>query len=301
MKIAIAGGTGMVGKKFSDFLLTSGHEVIVLTRGENRFQNGIQFVHWLTNSANPEAALEGIDAIVNLAGVSLNDGRWTEKQKEKIYQSRMESTDEVLRILNALEKKPSVYINASAVGIYPISTTTVYTENSTQKAKDFLGTVVKQWEVSALKAEALGIRTCLSRFGVILAKDEGALPLMILPYQLGVGGTVGSGKQWISWIHIDDVVKALLFVIEHETLSGPINFTSPNVKQMKHFGKSIGAALNRPHWLPVPSIALKLALGDKSVLVLEGQYVMPEKLLQANFLFKFISVEDAITDLLAIN
>lgn len=297
MKIAIAGGTGMVGKKFSNLLLNSGHEVIVLTRGENRFQHGIQYVNWLTVSAKPEVELEGIDAFVNLAGVSLNDGRWTKKQKQLIYQSRMESTDEVLRILNALKNKPRVYINASAVGIYPISTTTVYTENSTQKAKDFLGMVVQHWEERALKAEALGIRTCLTRFGVVLAKNEGALPLMVLPYRLGVGGTIGSGQQWISWIHIDDVVNALLFVIEHETLAGPINFTSPNVKQMKHFGKSIGAALHRPHWLPVPSIALKLALGEKSTLILEGQHVMPEKLLQAKFLFKFISVEDAITNI----
>ncbi|MEG0439914.1 MAG: TIGR01777 family oxidoreductase [Solibacillus sp.] len=296
MKIAIAGGTGMVGKKFSSLLLNSGHEVIVLTRGENTFQNGIQFVNWLTNSANPEAALEGIDAFVNLAGVSLNDGRWTVQQKEKIYQSRMESTDEVLRIFNALQNKPRVYINASAVGIYPVSTTAFYTENSTQKANDFLGTVVQHWEDRALKAEALGIRTCLARFGVILAKNEGALPLMTLPYRLGVGGTIGSGHQWVSWIHIEDVANALLFVIEHETLTGPLNFTSPNVKRMKHFGKSLGAALHRPHWLPVPSIALKLVLGEKSILVLEGQHVVPEKLLQANFLFKFISVEDAITD-----
>ncbi|MEK4427061.1 TIGR01777 family oxidoreductase [Solibacillus sp. FSL K6-1523] len=297
MKIAIAGGTGMVGKKFSNLLLKSGHEVIVLTRGENRYQNGIRFVNWLTNSATPETALEGIDAFVNLAGVSLNDGRWTVQQKEKIYQSRMKSTDEVLRIIKALQNKPHVYINASAVGIYPVSTTTIYTENSTLKAKDFLGTVVQHWEQRALEVEELGIRTCLTRFGVILAKDEGALPLMTLPYRLGVGGTVGSGKQWISWIHIDDVANALLFVIENETLTGPINFTSPNVKQMRNFGKSIGAAFHRPHWLPVPSIALKLALGEKSALVLEGQYVMPEKLLQANFPFKFISVEDAITDL----
>lgn len=297
MKIAIAGGTGMVGKKFSSLLLNSGHEVIVLTRGENRFQNDIQFVNWLTDSAKPEAALEGIDAFVNLAGVSLNDGRWTEKQKKLIYQSRIESTDEVLRIFKALHVKPSVYINASAVGIYPVSTTTVYTENSTQKANDFLGMVVQDWEERALKAKALDIRTCLTRFGVILAKDEGALPLMTLPYRLGVGGTVGSGQQWISWIHIEDVANALLFVIEHETLAGPINFTSPNVKKMKYFGQSLGAALHRPHWLPVPSIALKLALGEKSTLVLEGQHVMPEKLLKANFLFKFISVEDAIYNL----
>ena len=297
LKVAIAGGTGMVGRKFSELLLNSGHEVIVLTRGENHIKNGIRYVNWLTEHAQPELQLEQVDAFVNLAGVSLNAGRWTKQQKQKIYTSRMESTDEIMRILKIVTHKPRVLINASAVGIYPISKSAVYTEQSLEKADDFLGTVVDHWEQKALQALDLGIRTCLTRFGVILAKGEGALPLMVLPYQLGVGGTIGTGQQWLSWIHVDDVARALIFVIEHEELSGPINFTTPNVKRMKAFGQAIGKALNRPHWFPVPPPILKLALGEKSVLVLEGQHVLPEKLLNAGFEFQFTSVEDAIRNL----
>lgn len=300
MKIAISGGTGMVGRKFSDLLLANGHDVIVLTRGESYEANGIRYVQWLQEGTKPELQLENLDAFVNLAGVSLNEGRWTKEQKDKIYSSRMESTDEVLRILSVVQQKPHVLINASAVGIYPISETAIYTEQSPEKAQDFLGTVVQEWEQRALQAQKLGIRTCLSRFGVILAKGEGALPMMTLPYKLGVGGTIGSGMQWLSWIHVEDVASALLFVIENEALSGPINFTTPNVKRMKDFGKSIGAALHRPHWLPVPAAVLKLALGEKSVLVLEGQHVLPEKLLNAKFEFQFVSVQEAIRDLLYI-
>lgn len=297
MKVAIAGGTGMVGRKLSELLLASNHEVIVLTRSENRQENGIHYVQWLTNNAKPEHYLDGIDALVNLAGVSLNKGRWTNEQKEKIYASRMESTEEVLRIFDEIKNKPRVFVNASAVGIYPISETAIYTETSIEKADDFLGTVVQHWEARALQAENLNIRTCLTRFGVVLAKGEGALPLMVLPYQLGIGGTIGSGQQWLSWIHVDDVASGIIFTIEHDELLGPINFTTPNVKRMEDFGKAIGKALHRPHWLPVPSAVLKLALGEKSVLVLEGQHVLPEKLLNAHFEFKFVSVDKAIRDL----
>ena len=297
MKIAISGGTGMVGRKFSKLLLSEGHEVIVLTRGDSHQTGGIQYVQWLKENSNPEPHLENLDAFVNLAGVSLNDGRWTKQQKQRIYNSRMQTTDEILRIFHALQSKPLAFLNASAVGIYPISESAIYTEQSPEKAQDFLGTVVQHWENRAQLAHQLGIRTCFTRFGVILAKDEGALPLMVLPYKLGVGGTIGSGRQWLSWIHVDDVSKALLFVIKQQQLSGPINFTTPNVKRMKEFGKTIGAALHRPHWFPVPSAVLKLALGEKSILVLEGQHVLPEKLVNAGFEYQFASLRDAIRDL----
>ena len=297
VRVAIAGGTGMVGRKLSERLIENGHDVIILTRGEQQFKNGIQYVQWLNDDATPELYVENTDVFINLAGVSLNDGRWTEDQKEKIYNSRMDATDEVIRILQHLQYKPQILINASAVGIYPVSETAVYTEQSHEKANDFLGQVVAHWEEKALQAEQLGIRTCLTRFGVILQNGEGALPMMVLPYQLGIGGTIGSGNQWLSWIHIEDVVSAMLLLISDESLSGPINFTTPNVKRMREFGKSIGLALNRPHWLPVPSAVLKLALGEKSILVLEGQHVFPEKLLNANFEFQFVSVEDAIRNL----
>lgn len=295
MKVAIAGGTGLVGKKLCHLLKARGDEVIVLTRGESKFEENVQYVNWL-GEEKPDQALEGIDAFVNLAGVSLNDGRWTEERKEAIYMSRMNTTDEVLRIIESLHTKPQVLINASAVGIYPTSTFAVYTEQSNEFATDFLGKVVADWEQKANRATALGVRVCLARLGVVLDKEAGALPLIVLPYQLFVGGTVGSGEQWLSWIHIDDVCGAILHAIENTELSGPINFTSPNAKRMKQFGKIVGRTLNRPHWLPVPSFALKLALGEKSQLVLEGQYVVPEKLLQSGYQFKFPSVEDAIID-----
>lgn len=296
MKVAISGGTGLVGKKLCHVLKARGDEVIVLTRGESKFEENIQYVNWL-GEEKPEQALEGINAFVNLAGVSLNDGRWTEERKQAIYTSRMDTTDEVLRIIERLEKKPQVLINASAVGIYPTSTSAVYTEQSQKFATDFLGKVVADWEHNANRATELGVRVCLARLGVVLEKDKGALPLIVLPYQLLVGGTIGSGEQWLSWIHIDDVCGAILHAIENPELAGPINLTSPNAKRMKQFGKIVGQALNRPHWLPVPSFALKLALGEKSQLVLEGQYVEPEKLLQSGYQFKFTSLEDAIIDL----
>ncbi|MEO4055454.1 TIGR01777 family oxidoreductase [Solibacillus sp. CAU 1738] len=296
MKIAIAGGTGFVGQELTKLLCEQGHEVFILTRGEEKYIDGVQYLRWM-NGAKPEQSLEDLDAFVNLAGVSLNDGRWTASQKKAIYNSRMDTTDEVLRIFENLTERPSVYVNASAVGIYPTSTTAVYTENSSEQAHDFLGKTVADWEQKAMHAEQLGIRTCLTRFGVILGKNEGALPLIVLPYQLFVGGTIGSGEQWLSWVHVEDVARAILHAIETPELSGSINITSPNAKRMKSFGKTIARALAKPHWLPVPSIALKLALGEKSVLVLEGQYVVPEKLLDSGFIFKFTSLKNAINDL----
>lgn len=296
MKVAIAGGTGLVGSRLCDMLKKRGDEIIVLTRGQSKMKNGIPHIKWL-NGEKPESLLEDVDAFINLAGVSLNEGRWTIERKEAIYKSRMESTEEILRIIQHVKKKPDVLVNASAIGIYPASTTAVYTEESQEQSSDFLGTTVADWEAKALEANEFGVRVCLTRFGVVLGRDSGALPLIALPYLLFVGGTVGSGEQWLSWVHVDDVCGAIIHAMETPELDGPINVTSPNAKRMKQFGKTIGRTLNRPHWLPVPSAALKLALGEKSQLVLEGQYVVPEKLLSSGYHFQYASLEDAIIDL----
>lgn len=298
VNILISGGTGFIGNKLSNLLLEEGHNVFILTRGEAKVEDGITYVKWLKDGAKPEHHLPKIDAFVNLAGVSLNEKRWSDEQKEKILQSRIDTTDECLRIVKALDQKPSVFINASAVGIYPISKTTIYTEQSAEEADDFLGTVVKTWEAHASQIAELGVRTCYTRFGVVLGDGEGALPMMVLPYKFYAGGTVGSGDQWISWIHVEDLVRALLYIMENDEMEGVVNLTSPNPKRMKKFGQIIGQTLNSPHWLPVPSAALKLALGEQSILVLEGQYVMPEKLLASSFTFKFASLSDALDDLL---
>ena len=298
MNIVIAGGSGFIGKKLTQHFINHGHHVFILTRGEAKQEGYVTYVRWLQDDSLPEEHLSEIDAFINLAGVSLNEARWTEKQKAIILSSRIKATEECLRIVQALQHKPKVFINASAIGIYPISKTAIYTENSLEQADDFLGTVVKTWETKASEIAALGIRTCYARLGVILGAGEGALPLMTLPYKLFAGGTIGSGEQWLSWIHIDDVCRAILYLIEDDSVHGVVNFTSPNPKRMRTFGKMISEVLKRPHWLPTPSILLKLALGEKSVLVLEGQYVVPEKLLASQFQFKYTSLQDALKNLL---
>ena len=297
MRIVIAGGTGLLGKRLQKLFTLMQAEVLVLTTsGEDRFENGIQYVKWM-HGERPEHKLENADAFINLAGISLNDGRWTEKKKAALLSSRIKSTQEIIRIMFALNHKPAVLINASAVGIYSPSTTAIYTEESLAEESDFLSEVVHAWENEAAKAEGFGIRTCFMRFGVLLEKDAGALPMMVLPYQLFLGGTIGSGKQWVPWIHAEDAARAIAFTIENDNLRGPINVVSPNTIQMKQFGKIIGQALNRPHFFPVPSPLLKGLLGEKSILILEGQHVVPAKLIESGFTYKFPSLKNAILDL----
>lgn len=293
MKIVIAGGSGFVGQKLTEVLLQSGHEVVALSRSA---KNGA--VQWLTEGASPENKLGKIDAFVNLAGVSINDGRWSDEHQKQIYNSRMTATDELLRIISALPHKPAVLVNASAIGIYPSSESAIYTENSTAIADDFLGRTVDHWEQKAASVTAKGVRSVCMRFGVILGKGGGALPPMILPYKLFAGGKVGSGRQWLSWVHVEDVARAIAFAIEQENLQGPVNTTAPFPMQMDDFGKTIGSVMHRPHWFPVPSFIMKIALGKKSALVLEGQHVLPEKLLANGFVFKFPHLEQALQDIL---
>ncbi|MBT2584068.1 TIGR01777 family oxidoreductase [Planococcus sp. ISL-109] len=297
MKMAITGGTGFLGSALTELLLAKGHEVLILTRSNKATERGITYVQWLTEGAKPESQLEGIDAIVNLAGTSINDGMWTDKQKKKIYDSRVSATKEVLRIITALENKPEVLVNASAIGIYPASEHKTYTEADREYGTDFLAETVLAWESLAEQAKIDGVRTAYGRFGILLGKDDGALPLMALPYKLFAGGTVGTGRQWLSWIHVQDAARAILFAIEQHELSGPFNVTAPNPQRMKAFGKEIARALGRPHWIPAPSFALKAALGDKSRLVLQGQRALPTVLLEHGFRFEFPNLPEALADI----
>lgn len=296
MKIAITGGTGFVGSEFTKLLLQKGHEIYILSRSKHGTEHGITYVQWLTENANPEKQLEGVDAFVNLAGESINNGRWTETQKQKIYGSRIQTTDELLRIFNALTVKPKVLVNASAIGIYPASTSARYTEKSKEVGTDFLALTVRDWELKAQSAESLQIRVACGRFGIILGKSEGALPMMALPYKLFVGGPIGTGNNWMSWVHVKDVAGALLFAIEHP-IKGPFNVTAPHAKKMNDFGKILATVLKRPHYFPVPSFTLKFALGEKSQLVLEGQHVIPQVLLDKGYSFHFPNLESALREI----
>lgn len=297
MKIAITGGTGLIGTAVTDLLLKNGHEVFILTRSKKESDNSsLHFVEWLKDSSSPENELVGIEAFINLAGETIN-GRWTDEKKKKIMDSRMQATDEVLRILHALPVKPSVLVNASAVGYYGSAEQERFTERSNPKNQNFLSEVAKKWEMEAGKARELGIRTVFTRFGVILSKENGALSQMLLPYKMFVGGKIGSGRQWISWVHLDDAARLVQFAIESD-IDGPLNVTAPFPEQMNEFGKELGETLKRPHWLPVPSFAMKAILGEMSVLILEGQHAYPEKALQNGFEYRFPRLEAALKNLL---
>ncbi|MDF2037993.1 TIGR01777 family oxidoreductase [Cytobacillus oceanisediminis] len=299
MRIAIAGGTGFVGNTLVKKLLKKKHEIFILTRNKSDKQHSknLNYVQWLNDDDSPEDVLEGIDVFINLAGESINSGRWTEERKKRILNSRITATKEVLRIIGRLEEKPYTLINASAVGYYGTSQAETFTEASRKSGTDFLAETVRRWEEEASKAEEFEVRTVFCRFGIILEKNDGALPRMAFPYKLFAGGTVGTGSQWVSWIHLDDAVNGILFCIDQEQLQGPVNFTSPYPVTMKEFGQILGEVLNRPHWMPAPGFALKIALGEMSTLVLEGQKVLPEKLQSFGFDFLYPDLKAALGDI----
>ncbi|MBU8880591.1 TIGR01777 family oxidoreductase [Bacillus sp. FJAT-29790] len=299
MKIAVTGGTGFVGRSLTNELINKGHEVLVLTRNIKNKTNSKQlsYVQWLNEDDKPEETLEGIDVLINLAGESINSGRWTDERKGIILDSRISATREVLRIFKNLNKKPDTFINASAVGFYGTSVTKTYTEESIEAGLDYLAKTVQKWEIEAHKAQEIGIRTVLCRFGIILDKNNGALPRIALPYKLFTGGTVGTGNQWVSWIHLKDVIKGIMFAIKEELVEGPVNFTAPNPVTMREFGQTLGEVLHRPHWMPAPAFALKAALGEMSILVLEGQKVIPGKLVSNGYPFLFEDIRSALKDI----
>ncbi|OEF98521.1 TIGR01777 family oxidoreductase [Desulfuribacillus alkaliarsenatis] len=297
MRIAITGGTGFVGTALTELLINNGHEVVILTRKKplQKSDSRVEYIQWLSDTGH--ADLPVIDAIVNLAGASINN-RWTENYKQKIISSRVEATKEVINLIENSPVKPKVLINASAIGYYGTSTDRTFTEETDSAGDDFLASVVTRWEQEALKAEAYGVRVVCTRFGLILGKGEGALPKLVQPYKLYAGGPLGSGEQWYSWVHIDDVVGLIYFAILTNQLRGPVNAVAPTPVTMEDFGRALAKVLNRPHWLPTPAFILKLLLGEMSVLVLEGQRVIPEKALKHNYKFKYADINLALSNLL---
>jgi uncharacterized protein len=300
MKIAIAGGSGFIGTALTEKLTSSGHEVFILTRNkENKPEKeNVTYVEWLKEDAEPEKELNGVDTIVNLAGENLNSGRWTDEQKKKIMDSRITATRSVMELIENLEPKPEALINASAVGYYGTSFTETFTESHSKSGDDFLAEVCQRWEEEASHAIKHDLRTAYMRFGMVLDDEEGALKQMLLPFKMFAGGPLGTGKQWMSWVHIEDVTGAIQYAIENRDISGPVNVTAPEPVQMNDFGKTLADVINRPYWLPAPSFALKTALGDMSVLVLEGQKVIPEKLNNSGYEFHYPELKPALEDLL---
>ena len=298
MKIAISGGTGFIGKYLSTFFIQKGYTVYILTR-KNKIETSnpnLQYVQWTPDL--PTFPLSSIDIVINLAGESINS-RWTKKQKEAILNSRIQATRGLIKQLQTLSTKPHTFINASAIGYYGTSETESFTEQQETPGNDFLAETVFLWEQEACKARSLEIRTIYARFGVILGADGGALPKMLLPYQFYIGGTIGSGNQWLSWIHIDDVVRMIDFIIHKEEIDGPLNITAPLPIKMKEFGETIATIMGKPHWLPVPSFMLHALLGEMSILVLEGQHVLPIKAIEHGYQYTFPTVNHALQNILS--
>jgi uncharacterized protein (TIGR01777 family) len=254
------------------------------------------------NPSDPNATLvlpDGTDAVVNLAGESIADGRWTDARKAAIRSSRVEATTAIVEGIRATSHRPSVLVNASAIGYYGGRGDETLTEDSSA-GQGFLSDVVIDWEEAANKATELGVRVALMRIGVVLGRDGGALPQMALPFKLFGGGPVGSGRQWMSWIHLDDVVGMIIWAIENEQVSGAINTVAPEPLRNAEFSREIGRALHRPSWLPAPGFALRLILGELAdTLLLEGQKVIPARAQELGYAFKYPRASQALSEALA--
>jgi uncharacterized protein (TIGR01777 family) len=293
MKIAITGGSGFIGKRLISFWLGQGHELINISRSSSKQISDVRTLTWDELERNADL-LEGLDAIVNLAGESISQ-RWTAAAKTRIVQSRLQAADRVAQLVAKMDPKPKVVVNASGMSFYGISETETFDEKSPFRNTDFLASVVKQWEAAADLIQ--GTRIVKVRVGLVLDNKEGAFPKMALPYKLGVGGTVGSGRQWLSWIHIEDMVRLIDFCVQNNSIAGPVNATAPAPVTNKEFGRAIATAMRRPNLFPVPAFMMKLIFGELSVLLLEGQKVIPRVLQEHGFVWRFPSLTGALNDL----
>lgn len=294
MNILITGGTGFIGSRFVRKMVNEGHHMYVLTRNINKYPtiNNVTYMNYHITIAD----LPKIDAIVNLAGESIF-GYWSKKKMARIMSSRIETTEKLITLMAQMKEKPHTFMTGSAVGYYGISTSTIFTEDTTVPGDDFLATVTKEWEKTARAAEEFGIRTVYTRFGLVLDKKEGSLPLMALPFKCFVGGKIGSGEQWISWIHIEDCVELLYFALTEQTITGPINVTAPHPQRNIDFSKTLATVTHRPALIRAPKLMFKLAFGDMHQLITKGQYVLPQKALENHFPFKYPHLEGALRHL----
>ena len=296
MKILITGASGLIGRTLRTSLEGKGHELLLASRSEPK---GLNQIKWTVEEgfAEPER-LEGVDAVIHLAGESISALRWTEEKKKAIRDSRVLGTRSVVEAMARMERKPKVFIAGSATGIYGDRGDEEMTESS-QPGDTFLSEVCKDWESESIKAEDLGIRTVLLRTGIVLSKDGGALATMLTPFKLGVGGVVGSGKQYMSWLSLDDEVGAILFVLENEDIQGPVNVVAPDPVTNQEFTKTLGDVLYRPTIFPLPTFAVDLIFGEMGdALLLDSTRVVPKRLLDAGYKFKFTNLKPALENAL---
>ncbi|HMV79560.1 MAG TPA: TIGR01777 family oxidoreductase [Leptospiraceae bacterium] len=295
-KIAVFGGTGLIGNALCRSL-SDEFDVTVLSRGKSADTLNEKKIHFVRYEAPEKVPVEDYDIIINLAGEPILGGRWTEEKKRKISESRKDFTQKISNAILAADRKPELFICASAIGFYGMyEEGPEFTEDS-DSGNDFLSLTCREWEESA-NAGAEKIRTVNARIGIVLSEKGGALSQMLTPFRLFAGGPVGSGKQFMSWIHVTDAVNAFRFIIQNSNIKGPVNLTSPLPSSNAEFSRVLGKVLHRPSWLPVPETALRILFGDGAEIVLKGQKVLPKRLLDSGFLFQFSNLESAMKNLL---
>lgn len=299
MRLILTGGSGLIGRALCRQLAGGGHQVIILSRDPQRvkgFPQWVKVVKWDGRSPDGRGHLAGgADAIINLAGSNLADGRWTEERKRDIMQSRLNAGRAVVAAVYQAEHKPRVVIQSSAVGYYGPHGQEDVTEQ-TSPGDDFPAHVCVEWEASTQQVEAMGVRQTIIRTGLVLSRGGGALPRMELPFKLMAGGPIAGGKQGFPWIHIEDEARAILWLVEQGG-SGPYNLTGPHPVTNAEFSKALGRAMGRPSLLPAPAFALKALFGEMSTMLLTGQCAMPCRLLEEGFQFRYPALDAALAEL----
>lgn len=299
MRLLITGGTGFIGRQLIKQLLKDNHQVIVLSRQPRKDVRTL-----LSTQVKPVSSLATIntsmkfDAIINLAGEGIADKRWSPKRKKELLDSRVKTTNTLVKLMERLTHKPECFISASAIGYYGTQRIGEVLDESADKGDDFAAKLSHRWERAAMKAKKLGIRTCIARIGVVLHPDGGALQKMLPAFKLGIGGTIGSGKQIFSWIHLQDLVNALQFMINTPEAEGPYNCVAPEVTSNKVFTKALGRAIFRPTLIPTPKLLISLLLGESAILLNEGQAVAPAHLIEQDFQFQYPTISSALNHLM---
>lgn len=295
MRILITGGTGLIGRHLIAQLLKTDTQITVITRSLDRATQLLGSTVTFLPELSVLSHLDDFDAVINLAGEPIADKRWTSLQKEHLCQSRWQITQQLVALFSASNCPPGIFISGSAIGYYGSQGSDAITE-TTAPHDEFTHHLCQQWEDIAMQAQSAMTRVCLLRTGVVLANDGGALKKMLLPFRLGIGGPLGNGHQYLAWIHIDDMVRGIIWLLEHP-LSGPYNMVSPHPIPNAEFAKALGTALHRPACLPVPAVAVKMIMGEGSVLVLGSQRALPERLETSGFQFRWQNIKEALQDL----
>ena len=295
MHLLITGGTGLIGRHLIPRLLQPGHQVSVVTRDVAAARDKLDARVKLWSGINQQTDLNGIDGVINLAGEPIADKRWSASQKQQLCESRWQITEQLVSLIHASSTPPAFLISGSATGFYGDSGEVIVTEEDPGQ-DEFTHTLCARWEQLALKAESEQTRVCLLRTGVVLAPEGGALEKMKLPFRLGVGGPIGSGKQYLPWIHIDDMSDAIIWLMDHPSLRGPFNMVAPYPVRNEQFAATLGRVMHRPAFMRTPAAAIKLMMGESAVLVLGGQHVLPKRLEASGFTFRWYDLQQALQD-----